>query len=157
MNGISSSLKDEIKKTSESKKKEKFKFIVCIFCSNILVALLFWQNNSETPKILLTKKILHAHHQLMEIPMEALVPESSLKLAESPVTIVSKNKKVIATKAWLHEEVSKDSGLSHFKIEISNNDVVKISEGIEVGMIAVPFVEKKQQSIKRGSRYEVSI
>lgn len=157
MNGISSSLKDEIKKSSESKKKEKFKFIACILCSNLLVVLLCSQNNSEQPVAQVTKKILHANHQLMEVPMEALVPESVLKQAESPVTIISKNKKVIANKAWLHEEITKDNGPSHFKIEISNNDVVRISEGMEIGMIAVPYVEKKQPPMKRGSRYEVSI
>lgn len=157
MNGISSNLKDEIKKSSESKKKEKFKFIACIVCTNILVATLCWQKSPEVIQENIITKILHADHQLMEVPMEALVPESSLKLSESPVTIISKNNKVIANKAWLHEEITKDSGPSHFKIEISNNDIVRVSESMEVGMIAVPYVEKKKQVQKRGSRYEVSI
>ncbi len=157
MNGISSSLKDEIKKSSESKKKDKFRFIACILCTNLLVATLCWQSSPETIAIQTIKKIIHPDHQLMEVPMVALVPESSLKLPESPVTIISKNKKIIANKAWLHEEISKESGSSHFKIEISNNDIVRVSESMEIGMIAVPYVEKKQSPKKQGSRYEVSI
>ena len=137
MNGISSNLKDEIKKSSESKKKEKFKFLACIFVSNLVVVLLCWQNPSEVTISPIILKKLHADHQLMEVPMEARVPESVLKLSEAPVTIISKNKKIIANKAWLHEEVKKGLGISHFRVEISNSDVVRISEAMEIGMVAV--------------------
>lgn len=158
MNGISSNLKEEIKKSVDVKKKQNFKFVICILCTNLMVALLCWEGSPKIkpePKAL---KALHSDHQIMEIPLKALISENSHKLFETPVTIISKDKKIIATKAWLHEEVKKDSEESYYKIEISNADIVKISESMEIGMIAIPYVKQKAVTTKkRGSRYEVSI
>ena len=158
MNGISSNLLEEIKKSGDIKKKQNFKFAACIVTTNLMVALLCWQSPPEIKLDTKISKTLHSDYQIMEIPLSALISESSRGLSETPVTIISKDKKVIAQKAWLHEEVKKDSNDSYFKVEVSNADIVKVSEGMEVGLVAIPYVEQKAVTIKkRGPRYEVSI
>jgi len=159
MNGISSTLKEEIKKSQDSKKKEKFKFIAAIVITNLMVAVLCMPSNKEeqiTPKQ--TIKTLHANHQMMVIPLQALVSNAHETNPETAVSLVSRDKKVISAKAYLHEEVKSSNEVTQFKIEISNADVVKVSQATESGVIAVPYVEnKKINSIKRGSKYEVSL
>ena len=128
MNGVSSTLKEEIKKSQNSKKKEKFKFIASIIITNIMVA-------SHSPPF--KKK------------------EGKIKNWK---TRISKDKKIISLKAYLHEEIKTIGEISQFKIEIANADIVKVSQSTESGIIAVPYVEnKKISSIKKGSRYEISL
>lgn len=158
MNGISSTLKEEIKKSQDSKKKEKFKFIATIIATNLMVATLCLPAKEEKSAPLATIKTLHPNHQMMVIPMKALVSSAYEKNPETPVSLVSTDKKIISLKAYLHEEVKTSGEVSQFKIEISNADVVKVSQATESGVIAVPYVEnKKINSIKRGSKYEVSL
>ena len=159
MNGISSTLKEEIKKSQDSKKKEKFKFIAAIVITNIMVAILCLPSSKEqivaTPTI---SKTIHPNYQMMVLPAEALISEMAQNSSETIVSLVSKDKKIIAHKAYLHEEVKISGEAPRFKIEINNNDIVRVSEFVEAGMIAIPYVEnKKTNLIKRGSKYEVSI
>ncbi len=159
MNGISSTLKEEIKKSQDSKKKEKFKFIAAIVVTNLMVALLCLPSSKEENKV--PEKIvktLHANHQMMVLPLQALVSSAHETNPETPVSLVSRDKKIISVKAYLHEEVKSSNEVTQFKIEISNADVVKVSQATDSGVIAVPYVEnKKTTSIKRGSKYEVSL
>lgn len=158
MNGISSTLKEEIKKSQDSKKKEKFKFIATIVVTNLMVALLCLPSKEENKTQEKTIKTLHANHQMMVIPLQALVSSAHETNPETPVALVSRDKKIISSKAYLHEEVKSSSEVTQFKIEISNADVVKVSQATDSGVIAVPYVEnKKTTSIKRGSKYEVSL
>lgn len=158
MNGISSTLKEEIKKTQDSKKKEKFKFIAAIVVTNLMVAVLCMPSKEEKIAPEQTIKTLHPNHQMMVIPLQALVSSAHEKNSETPVSLVSRDKKIISVKAYLHEEVKSSNEVTQFKIEISNADVVKVSQATDSGVIAVPYVEnKKITSIKRGSKYEVSL
>ena len=158
MNGISSTLKEEIKKTQDSKKKEKFKFIAAIVVTNLMVAVLCMPSKEEKIAPEQTIKTLHPNHQMMVIPLQALVSSAHEKNSETPVSLVSRDKKIISVKAYLHEEVKSSIEVTQFKIEISNADVVKVSQATDSGVIAVPYVEnKKITSIKRGSKYEVSL
>lgn len=159
MNGISSTLKEEIKKSQDSKKKEKFKLLATILVSNIMVAMLCLPSKSvEVKNDSHIVKVLHPSHQMMVIPMQAFLSQIGSEQSEVPVTLMTKDNKIIAAKAFLHEEIKNSEGITQFKIEISNQDILKVSQATNLGVIAVPYVEnKKIPSIKRGSKYEVSL
>ena len=159
MNGINSTLKDEIKKSQDSKKIKKFKFIAAILTTNIMVAILCFPSKETLSTAKTSLKIFHPHHQMMVLPLQAMVSGPTEEAAEVMVTLLSKDKKIIAEKAYLHEKVQSESDLTHFKIEISDSDVVKVSQSTDSGVIAVPYVEsKKLKAInKKGSKYEVSL
>lgn len=158
MNGISSTLKEEIKKSQDSKKKEKFKFLGAILLTNLMVAVICMPARSEKTSGTQDLKPLHANYQMMVIPVQALVSGITENNSETVVSIISRDKKIIAEKAYLHEEIKVAGEVTLFKIEISNADVAKIGQASDSGMIAVPYVEnKKNKSNKRGSRYEISL
>ncbi len=157
MNGISSNLKDEIKKSKDSKHKEKFKFLAAVLVTNIMVAILCLPM-TETPVEKKSMRVTHPDHQMITLPLNVLVSFENENTRELAVSLVTKDKVVIAEKAWLHEQVKKDGEIPQFKIEINNLDVIRVSEFAAEGMIAVPYVQKKARaSVKRGSKYEVSI
>ena len=159
MNGISSTLKDEIKKSQDSKKIKNFKFLAAILVTNLMVATLCLPSKETPTAKKISLKTLHANHQMMVLPLQAMVSIPNEDNSETIVTLISKEKKIIAEKAYLHEEVQGESDLTHFKIEISDADIVKVSQNTDAGVIAVPYVESKiKKSInKKGSRYEVSL
>lgn len=158
MNGVSSTLKEEIKKSYDSKKKEKFKFIAVIIVTNLMVAILCLPSKKDPLPPVQAIKTLHSNHQMMVIPLQALVSIAHDKNLETPVSLISRDKKIISVKAFLHEEIKNSGEISQFKIEISDADVVKVSQAAESGVIAVPYVENKKITMsKRGSRYEVSL
>lgn len=96
---------------------------------------------------------------MMGLPLNVLVTTADETLPEIAVSLVSKDKKIIVEKAWLHEALKTEGDIPQFKIEISNEDVLQISKYASEGMLAVPYVPKKKAmlSLKRGSKYEVSI
>jgi hypothetical protein len=159
MNGISSTLKEEIQKTKDKSKKEKFKFISAILITNIMVAMLCLpteETKSEVKKK--NEKLLHAHHEMMVLPLEILIPENAKEKLETLVTLVSKDKKIIIQKAYLHEELKNKNEISQFKIEIPSSEIVKASDHLSETMLAIPYVEKPSpKNIKRGSKYEINI
>ena len=158
MNGVSSTLKEEIKKSKDFKKKEKFKFIGVIICTNLLVAILCMPSSQDktTPKKV--SRTLHSNHQMMVIPLHAMVSNTHEKNLETPVSLISKDKKIISIKAYLHEEVKSTEETTQFKIEIINTDVLKVSQATVFGVIAIPYVKNKETvHIKRGSKYEISL
>jgi len=158
MNGISSNLKDEIKKSQDTKKKEKFKFIGAILATNLMVAVICMPSSETIIAKEEHHKIFHPNFQLMVLPLQALVSNTVESDPETAVSLLSRDKKLIAEKAYLHEEIKGTGDITQFKIEISNADVAKIGLALESGVIAVPYVEnKKTKSIKRGSKYEVSL
>jgi hypothetical protein len=166
MNGVSSSLKDELKKTNESKLKTKIRFFSAIIISNALVALLCLPSQEvalqESTSIV---KLHHPQFRIMVLPLSLLVSSEVLNQAETPVTLISADKKIIVKKAYLHQEVKTaksedplfDGSLRHFKIEIPEADLIRVSAFLEKGVVAVPYVEIKNSKIpNRGSKYEVS-
>lgn len=157
MNGISSTLKEEIKKSGDKKHREKFKFLAAVLVTNIMVALLCLPMNETKISPKKESRLTHTGHQMMTIPLNVLV--TNLDSPEIPVSLVSKDNKIIVEKAWLHEMVRSVGELPQFKIEIFNADVVRVSEFVDLGMVAVPYVEKikTKVSVKRGSKYEISI
>lgn len=158
MNGISSTLKEEIQKTKDKTKKEKFKFILAILITNALVALICLPGTPSKVEAETNKKRLHAGHEMMVLPLEVLVTEEAKAKEETIITIVSKDNKVIIQKAYLHEKLINKNESSQFKIEIPSSEIVKASDHINGGMLAIPYVEKKSvKSNKRGSKYEINI
>jgi predicted CoA-binding protein len=167
VNGISSSLQDEIKKTNESKKKAKFKLIATILTSNLLVAILCLPSSeSSTPAQLVTQKIRHAGFKRIVLPVNLLVSQEELEKKETIVTLTSHDNKILVQKAYLHEEVVKptDSSLElserQFNIEIPAQSLTRMSDFSKTGVIVLPYVEhveaKPSRKIYRGSKYEVS-
>lgn len=161
MNAVNSNLKEEIKKSREGIKKEKFKFIASLLLSNLLVALLCLSFNQKNhpPTEVKNQKTLHPTHQMMIIPLNSLLIEDHASAKETPVTLISRTHKVIIKKAYLHQFLKKEDELSYFKIEINDADIAKISTFLGEGMIAIPFVEtqKKTTMKQQGSKYEVAL
>ena len=161
MNGISSNLKEELKKSSQNKNREKIKFLVALLISNALVAMLCLPSN-ETKIMIQKKRELHAGHQLLELTLNPLlaIEDSKRPLA---VTLLSADKKTLVQKAWLHEEVlTKDHSLSpkrRFKIEIPESELLKLSPFEDALVIAVPHIQKVVMAKKmaRRSQYEINL
>lgn len=159
MNGISSTLKDEIQKSKDSKKKEKFKLILTILTTNALVAMICLPTNEDISVVKKSEKPLHPQHEQMILPLEVLIPTNHQELPEVPVTIVSKDQKIIVKKAYLHEAIESKNDVPQFKIEIPQSEIVNVSDHIQEGMLAIPYVEikLKSKSLKKESKYEVNI
>jgi len=154
MNGISSNLKEELKKNSYSKTREKIKFLSALFITNILVALICLPSSNAPAKVTKPNLTLHPGHQLLILQLTILLPVDQ-SLESIPVTLISKEKKIIVKKAWLHNESLKDN---RFKIEIPESELVHASASFEEDMVAVPYVETKIRRVaSRGSKYEVNL
>nr|BDT27903.1 hypothetical protein BHI3_13690 [Bacteriovorax sp. HI3] len=160
MNGISSTLEQEIKKTKEEKHKEKFKLLLTIVLTNIMVALLCWQTKEEV-QIKKGNKTLHLNYQVMVLPLSAMLSEEALESPETAITLYTKDNQLISRKAFLHEQIRKDQDITYFKIEIANTDIHKVSEHLNQEMVGIPYIEipetKKSRPTARGSRYEVNL
>ena len=107
----------------------------------------------------------HLNYQMMVLPINLLFSNEDLKKLETPITLISSEKKIIVTKAFLHEEMpnkviegqAREGSMRHFKIEIPNQDLVKVSAFLEKGVMALPYVETKiTKTVKQGSKYEIS-
>lgn len=159
MNGISSTLKDEIQKSKDSKKKEKFKLILTILTTNALVAMICLPTTEVISEVKKRERSLHPQHEQMVLPLEVLIPANHQEMPEVPVTIVSKDQKIIVKKAYLHEAIESKNDVPQFKIEIPQSDIVNVSDHIQEGMLAIPYVEikLKPKSVKKESKYEVNI
>ncbi|MGZ3787925.1 MAG: hypothetical protein ACXVLQ_05345 [Bacteriovorax sp.] len=158
---------DEIKKKGESKKKEKLKFLFAIISTNLFVAILCLNLNSqESPAVnkVVRSPIFHPRFKMVVAPLSVMADISSDSL-ETPVTLMDKNKKIIIAKAYLHEEIKgPEKGLGaapRFKIEIPEDEVIKIGSDEGDLMIAIPELklpaQGKKPSNKRVSKYEVSL
>ncbi len=161
MNGISSTLKDEIQKTKESKHKEKFKLLATIVLTNIMVALLCL-SREESPKEKSIDKIFHPAHQMMVLPLSVMLAEERLtKESETKISLYTKDNQLISAKAYLHSTSRKDQEVTYFKIEIADSDLKKVSEHLGQEMVGIPYVEipetKKLKAITKGSKYEINL
>lgn len=149
-------LKDELRKKSDLKKKENIKFIATILLSNLCVFLLC-SHSQEDQTSTENTKIIHANYKMMEIPLTLLLEADALLKPETEVTLISKNKKVLAYKAYLHKETKKIEGQSHFKIEISTNDLMRVSENLNEDVIAIPVTTMaKVETKNKGNSYETN-
>lgn len=79
-----------------------------------------------------------------------------------PVTLMNKYKKVLIQKAYLHEEVraskGEEMGMTRFKIEIPEEEVLKLGEDLGETMLAIPEVKLNRPGkavTKRISKYEM--
>lgn len=162
MNGISSNLKEELKKSNNQKHKEKIKFITTILLTNAMVALLCLPSAREVSTA--TNKgslILHPHYKMLVLPLTPLM-NYSVAEKEVPVTLISRDKKIIIKKAFLHEaekDKLSEGNIRHFKIEINESDLIQSQAMLETEMIAVPYVETKisRTNKKKGSTYETTL
>jgi hypothetical protein len=164
MNGT---IYDEIKKNSDSKKKEKIKFALTIVSTNLLVAMLCMSFNgppTAPTQSIITNKQMHPHFKMIVIPLKLLLDLDQYS-SEIPVTIMTKSKQILISKAFLHEEIKSPSAsgenLSRFKIEIPEDEVLKLSADSEIEMIAIPEIKipiKEKLNInKRVSQYEINL
>lgn len=163
MNGT---IYEEIKKNGDSKKREKLKFAVALVSTNILVAILclsFGTNNSLPATSQRPTKTLHPHFKMVVVPLTVLIdidPSDS----ETPVTLMDKSKKILITKAYLHEmlpTIKDQEGTPRFKIEIPEEEVLQISADGPEAMIAIPEqklpAKVKKPINKRVSQYEINL
>lgn len=163
MNGT---IYEEIKKNEDSKKKEKIKFALAIISTNIMVALLSlsFASNPALPKMPSPpRKILHPQFKMVVIPLNVLI-DLDQGASEIPVTLMSKSKKVLISRAYIHEMVPgniKDLSAPRFKIEIPESEVLKLSADDPEAMIAIPEIKLKEKvlksSSKRVSPYEINL
>lgn len=164
MNGISSNLKEELKKTSNSKHKDRLKFFATIIVTNALVALICLPSErSISEKKEVTSRTVHTNHKMLILPLTLLLSIADEE-KEIPVTLISKTKKIIVKKAFLHTKennsLSRDGEASRFKIEIPESELETSRVLLEEEMIAVPYVENKKiyKSVNyQGSKYEINL
>ncbi len=159
MNG---NLFEEIKKNGDNKKRDKVKNTVLLFVTNLAVATLclfikYPKENSPCPAKV---HITHPHFKMMILPLKQLAEINPLD-TETVVSLIDKNKKIVTARAYLHEEVKDNgNGTSHFKIEISEKDIIKMSAGDSEALMAIPEVKSPygKYSIikKRVSQYEIN-
>ncbi len=164
MNGT---IYDEIKKNVDSKKRQKVKFAIAIISTNLFVIFLFlsFLHTEPTSGVrTLSPKTIHSGYKMVVIPLTLLI-DTHLQEIEIPVTLINKSKKIIVAKAYLHEAIPlipKDQeNLTHFKIEIPEDQLLELSaEGTEV-LIAIPEIPKRTSHKKninnRVSPYEINI
>lgn len=155
---------DELKKNDLSKKKEKLKFFTAMLLTNLLVALTSWSLFADSPArshSMPPEKKIHPHFKMIIAPLTVLA-ETIPGAAEMPVTLMNKNKKVLIQKAYLHEEIrptkGEEMGMTRFKIEIPEEDVLKLGEDLGETMLAIPEVKLNRPGkavTKRISKYEM--
>jgi hypothetical protein len=164
MNGT---IYDEIKKKTVSKKREKLKLVASLISTNTLVAIICLSqghpaNTLTSPEI--PRKILHPHYKMVILPLTLFI-EAPQNAAETPITLMTKSKKILIAKAFLHEAVQKGphelEGPSQFKIEIPESEVLKLSAEGSSELIALPELnlppKGKSTTNKRVSHYEISL
>lgn len=156
---------DEIKKKDQNKKKEKMKFFTALLLTNLLVALSSWAcfSGSDSPATVkaVALKQLHPNHKMVIAPL-TVIAEIDPDQAEVPVTLMNRNNKILVRRAWLHEEIKTSKtdspGETRFKIEIPDEDILKISENLGETMIAIPEIKQGRSpraAVKRVSKYEI--
>lgn len=164
MNGT---IYDKIKQNGDLKKREKLKFFASIISTNLLVVILCLSLNSPSapsPKKAPLARVLHPNFKMIIVPLTLLI-DIDPKATETAVTLMTKSKKILIAKAYLHEEVKNaarlEEGAARFKIEIPEGEVLKLSADAEIEMIAIPelsLLPKAKTSInKRVSQYEVNL
>lgn len=165
MNGT---IYDEIKKKGDSKKREKLKLVFALLSTNLLVALLCLSFGTNAPNIqtenLPAKKILHPHFKMIVVPLTLMV-DLDPNAAENAISLMSKSKKMLISRAYLHEELKTPNkameGVGRFKIEIPEDEVLKLSADASEELIAIPElklpVKLKSSPNKRVSHYEIDL
>ncbi|MDD4972802.1 MAG: hypothetical protein PHY93_00545 [Bacteriovorax sp.] len=164
MNGT---IYEEIKKNGDSKKKEKLKFAVAIVSTNILVAVLclsFGPSETPVPKAKTIAKTLHPHFKMIVVPLTVLIDIDPTG-PETPVTLMNKSKKIVITRAYLHEmlpsSIKDQESSPRFKIEIPEAEISNIGvDGLDT-MVAIPELKLPEKSKKpmnkRVSKYEINL
>ena len=106
----------------------------------------------------ITQKILHPHFKMITAPLE-LFCEYNESDPESAIRLVNKNHQILAQKAYLHGPITTDS--KRFKIEISEEDLLKLNVDPNESMVAMPEVEKVSPKNfpqkQRISKYEINL
>lgn len=163
---MSGTIYDEIKKKGDSKKREKLKFILTIISTNLLVLVtcLNFSNSSAITYQTTNKnaRVLHPEHKMIIVPLTVLVDVDPL-VSETPVSLMTKSKKILIARAYLHEEVKnseKPGEKTQFKIEIPETDLLMLSADSEVEMIAIPELKSRpvlKPINKRVSQYEIDL
>jgi hypothetical protein len=160
---------DKMKREENTKKREKFKFFATVLMTNLLVIslCLSLRNKSEsvdppTPKSF----TIHPHYKMVVIPLKLLADVNPLA-KETPVTLLTKSKKIFIAKAYLHEEVlASNKELSpslRYKIEVPEENLVQMSASENEGdvLMAIPEIKimppSKINPIKRVSHYEINL
>ena len=161
---------DEIKKNAFTIKKQKMKLVSIVIATNLLVALLclsLTPASTSTPATSTSIRRLHPHYKMIVVPLNLLI-ETDPNAIETPVSLMTKSKQILINKAYLHEQVKNDEGnigrdlgsSAHFKIEIAENDILKLSADADNIMMAIPEIKppiKEKKLNRRASHYEIDI
>ena len=155
MNGT---LFEEIQKKKENLKKEKIKYIFTMISTNLFTAILCLSATSTPGKTISSPnpKKIHLNYKTVNIPLDVLSDYKETDV-ETPVTLVDKNHRIIAVKAYLHGQLN--DGSKRFKIEILETDLLKLNAGSNDSMIAIPEIKDSPKKIlsqkQRISKYEI--
>lgn len=162
---MSGNIFEELKKNDLNKKRDQLKFTMTILSTNLLVAIASYSLFTDNPGHVAVndlKRTLHPHHQMIIAPLTLLV-DNNKTASEMPVTLMDRNKKILVQKAYLYEEIKRSnetSGPPRFKIEIPEEDMLKLSADDGTPMIAMPELKMelpKKASKKRVSKYEINL
>ena len=104
----------------------------------------------------LPEKALHEAHSIIEMPLEIYITDEELAKNETPVTLLTKDSKIIAQKAYIHHQLYKTAEARVFKIEINHKDLKRLGEKISDEVIALPFIEQKTKLVSGEKNYEYS-
>lgn len=163
---MSGSIFDELKKNDQNKKRDKLKFFVAIASTNLLVAVATYaliSDSSGHTAIHAVTRVLHPHHKMIISPLTLLVENNNNNVAEVPITLMNKAKKVLVHRAYLHEEIRSsggERGPARFKIEIPEDELINLSADEQEIMIAMPELktEPAKKPVKqRVSKYEINL
>jgi len=160
MNG---NIYEEIKKNGNSKRREKLKFMTIIISTNILAVVFGYAiapNELPSPVQKTIQKIIHPHFKMIVVPLTVLIDINEIG-EETPITLMSKSKKILIPKAYLHELIpAKNQDLestTHYKIEIPEDQILRLTTNSEEPMFAIPELinHENKPILKRVSQYEV--
>ena len=160
MNG---NIYEEIKKNGNSKRREKLKFMTIILSTNVLAVVFGYAiapNELPFPTQKTIQKIIHPHFKMIVVPLTVLIDINQTG-EETPITLMSKSKKILIPRAYLHEMIlAKNQDLestTRYKIEIPEDQILQLTTNSEDPMFAIPELvnHENKPTLKRVSHYEI--
>lgn len=159
----------ELKNSESKKRKQNFKLLACLLCSNLLLLLLFsfFGNESEAKTSSNENlQIFHPGHERLKLNLIPHIAYSNQD-KEIPISIYSKAKKLIIARAYLHlnsnEETSSDlkneNNEQSFLVEIPNDQLTKLIDHQDESLSAYPVASIQKiasPAVSQGESYEIS-
>ncbi len=159
----------ELKNSESKKRKQNFKLLACLLCSNLLLLLLFsfFGNKSEAKTSSNENlQIFHAGYERLKLKIITHIAYNNND-KEIPISLYSKTKKLIIARAYLHlnteEETSSDlkneNNEQIFLVEIPNDQLTKLIDHQDESLSAYPVTSIQKTispAVSQGENYEIS-